>query len=176
MNELELEALMAEPPGGHNHGRKATAATSSDIPVGRKVELGQDARRSFLREGGWVRDDTLRPLDGESRWTGGRTHRGVLDEVEYVDEEKLAGLVRDNLGVSPNIVNLLYRPGYLAPHEKAVRDAIDKKFLALADAGGNMLALARVLGWPIEGPNAQGKYRSKKMERALARAREARDS
>lgn len=102
----------------------------------------------------------------EGRSAGGiTTHRGILHPDEYVDPKELRKLVERELGYTTREVHSVYvRPGGRLPDSKLdLREAIDARLLALQEAGGNMTALATVLG-----------IGERTMDRALSRAREAR--
>lgn len=159
MQHDELEALMEEPPGGHNHGRVATADGLEPLDNAQAQE--------FMREGGWSIVDTSRGSGGidvlGAADAGMTSHRGVLQGDEYIDVGRLKKLAEQALGFTYEEISSVYRQGPLSARQRELRDKIDSRLLALSRSGGNVAALGRVLGWSDP----------KTMERAVARAREA---
>ena len=153
--EGDLEALMQEPPGGLNYGR----VERNGLPL--SVEEMQAAE--FLGGGGWSVVHTAQSTEE----TGMTAHRGVVHPDEHIDMERVRALVEDNLGCPLAEIDEVYRAGKPTAIRARTRAVIDARLLALSRAGGNMTALARVLGWDVD---ADG---SRKMKRALARARAA---
>jgi hypothetical protein len=106
---------------------------------------------------------------------GGLTaHRGVLAPEEAVDLDVLRPMVEDALGFTYAEIAAAYREGRPSKDTLQLRARIDARLLELSRSGGNMIELAKALGWPIE-VGARGE-RSSKMARALARARQAEGS
>lgn len=104
------------------------------------------------------------------------THRGILHPDEYVNEPLLRQMVEAELGFTYEEVAAAYpdTPGSIPKELRQLRDKIDARLLALSRSGGNMTALARALGWPLSpGSSRTGGDNSRKMDRALARARRA---
>jgi hypothetical protein len=87
-------------------------------------------------------------------------HRGVLHPDEYVDELRLLIEVERQLGFTISEVWEAYCQGRKSAATRELRARIDARLLAVADAGGNMTALARIL-----------EVDTKTIGRALARAR-----
>lgn len=107
--------------------------------------------------GGW------RVVSGQGGW-GGRcgltAHRGVLHPDEYVDVHVFQALFERELGFTIRQVRSVHRQGRLSADQLALRSRVDARLLALTLAGGNMTALAQVVG-----------LRPESLRRALARAR-----
>jgi hypothetical protein len=109
---------------------------------------------------------------GNKGEAGIRSHRGVLHPDEYVDTEELRSAVEAELGFSYDEARAVYRQGRMTEAQLELRARIDARLLELAEAGGNMLALARCLGWRINGGRSgEGGASCRTMERALKRAR-----
>lgn len=103
---------------------------------------------------------------------GGLTaHRGVLHPEEAVDPDVFAPMIEDALGFTYAEIAAAYREGRPSNSTLQLRAQIDARLLELSRSGGNMIELAKALGWPIE-QGGKGEN-SRKMERALARARQA---
>ena len=165
----EFAQLMEEPPGGPNHGHRA-----SDNPEreGRQLPLGAEdwAAAEFARAGGWTIITDV--PGGEARgggWqrSGGTTHRGVLHPDEHVDNGALLALVEAEFGHTREDVHSVYRQGPLSDEKRQLRDVIDARVLALSRSGANVALLGRALGFPVKD---NGNCRA--MENALARARQ----
>lgn len=128
-------------------------------------EAGHPAyAEDWLASGGW---SVFRVRDGVVA-----THRGVLHPDEYVDANVLTSLVEDAFGFSLDQVSAVYRQGRKSPEQLALRDRIDARILAVREAGGNMVELAKALGL---GLRSHGES-SRVVDGALARARAARGS
>src|SRR5581483_4752339 len=97
---------------------------------------------------------------------GMTSHRGVLHPDEYVDEQQLRELVARALGFTFEQLEDAYRNGRPTADRARIRAQIDARLLALSRSGGNLTALARALGWEIEGNGT-----CRKIDRALERAR-----
>lgn len=103
---------------------------------------------------------------------GIRAHRGVLHPDEYVDAARARKMVEAELGFTYDDIKAVYRQGKKSDVQLELRERIDGRLLELANAGGNMVALGRLLGWRIEpGRKGAGGESCRTMERALARAR-----
>lgn len=162
----ELARLIEEPPGGDNHGWKATTAPEDSL---RSVRAGQvplgagDAQHfQFLRDGGWsivhTRDGSRAGINshGVNQYT-------VLHPEDYVDSETLIELLEAELGFTLEELHSVYSTGGRIPAERVeLRQRIDARLLALADAGANMDLFGRVTG--LNGST---------VDRALGRARAA---
>jgi hypothetical protein len=112
---------------------------------------------------------TARGHKGEA---GMRAHRGVLHPHEYLDADALRSAVEAELGFTYDEISTVYRQGRMTDAQIELRNRIDARLLAIAEAGGNMLALARCLGWKINhGWRGEGGASCRTMERALKRAR-----
>lgn len=167
MHEQEdLASIMEEPPGGENHGTVTSSYVDEDGGVRvTKTPLGPSLAR--LERGGYG-------VVTEKSHDGGLVaHRSVLHPDEHVDTEALQGLVERALGFTYEDISSVYRQGPLSPDQRQLRESIDARLLALSRSGGNMLALAKVLGWGVEASDDGGGPSSRTMERALARARDA---
>lgn len=159
----DIAAIMAEPPGGANHGRIATIDPEDE---GRWIDASPEAE--------WMRDDqgfgiveTSRGSDGRGTTYGAHdagmtTHRGVLHPDEYVDSSTLRLMIEKRLGFTYEEITSVYRQGPLAPESRQLRDKIDARMLALSRAGANMTVLADGLGIPV-----------RTIENAVRRARES---
>lgn len=160
----EYAALMQEPPGGENHGSVNLPISTAADGVGaserrRSLNAGEAQREEFLVAGGW----------GVVR---AGTHRGVLHRTEHIDLDEVRAAVEKHLGISIAEIEEAYKNGRPTVDRVRSRALIDAQLLALSRSGGNMLALARVLGWEVEGERSGGPS-CRKMERALERARAA---
>lgn len=153
----DLAGLMQEPPGGQNHGRKATADGYADF---------DGEAHDFLIDEGWSVVDIHERKERAGGLTG---HRGVLAPDDEVDRDVLQALVERELGFTYEEIASVYREGRPSTTTLQLRDEIDARLLELSRSGGNMIELAKALGWSIE--NGHRGERSKQMERALARAR-----
>jgi hypothetical protein len=112
----------------------------------------------FMAEGGWSVER-------------GTAHRGVLtaDEWRFLDRDALVADIEERLGFTLAELRSVYRSGRMSDAQRLLRARIDARLLELQRAGGNMSALARVLGWKCDARTRE----SWVMRRALARARAA---
>jgi hypothetical protein len=123
----------------------------------------------FLVDGGWTAIDSTR---GSKGWTPGArdagmtSHRGVLHPDEHVDPDALRAAVERELGFTIDDVQAVYRQGKKSATQVELRERIDARVLALANAGANLTLLGRALGFPVKD---NGNVRA--LENALARAR-----
>lgn len=157
----DLEEIMQEPPGGVNHGRMAGDDHWAPLSV-------EDAQaEEFLQQRGW----SLVEASTRGRDAGMSAHRSVTHPQEHIDQELLRVLVEDGLGFSFEEIQASYGNGRPSATRARTRADIDARLLALSRAGGNMLALARVLGWEIEEGNGRTGPGCRKLKRALQRAR-----
>lgn len=165
--EGDLEALMEEPPGGLNYGRTWLAPEGEEpraLPL--SVEDAQAAEfLSAEHGGGW----TIVHIAQSPEDTGMTAHRGVVHPDEHIDWERVRALVEDNLGCPLAEIEEVYCAGKPTAIRARARAVIDARLLALSRAGGNMLALARILGWAIDEERSDCRM----MRRALERARAA---
>lgn len=152
----EIESLMAEPPGGENHGRKAVEGhdLSGAHTLRQPLNVHDLQVRDFQIAGGWTVQ--------QGHQAGGTAHRGVLMPGEHVDVSVLRSKVEAGLGFTYAQISAVYSPGRLAASQRQLRARIDARLLALSRAGGNMALLAKVLD-----------LSEKTLDRALARARQS---
>jgi hypothetical protein len=94
--------------------------------------------------------------------------RSTENGSPYIDNERIKALVEEKLGFSLEQIETAYATGRPSAERLLIRDRVDARLLEIANAGGNMLALARVFGWGIVG---DGECRA--MAGALRRARAA---
>lgn len=153
MSTLDFEALMQEPPGGNNFGRRDGEP------------LGADDSGEFLLDGGWTIVDTS--SGGERRRV--KAHRGVTHPDEYIDPEALRVEVENLFGFSAAQVSEAFSPGRPSASRLELRDHVDARMLEISELGGNMVALGRSLGLAI-GDSGNG-ARCWAIERSLSRAR-----
>lgn len=164
----DLEAIMQEPPGGPNFGRTRLSgwlspAEGGDVPVA-QLSTQEAQSAEFMREGGWTVVHTAQSTEE----TGMTAHRGAVHPDEHIDLERVRDLVEINLGCPLAEIEEVYRAGRPTTHRARTRAVIDARLLALSRAGGNMTALSRVLGWPVDETGSCWR-----MKQALARARAA---
>jgi hypothetical protein len=138
-------------------------STFLETREGRRTEMrtSPEAREFMRSTDGW------RVVSGkDGGWIdrcGMVAHRGVLHRDEYVDEMRLLVAVERQLGFMLIDVWEAYCQGRKSAAQRAQRDRIDARLLEIADAGGNMELLARIL-----------EVDRKTIGRALARARQVR--
>lgn len=112
---------------------------------------------------------------GDESYAGMVAHRGVLSDREFLllDWDVVEQLVVARLGVTMDELAACYpEKGTVTNEMRPTRDHVDSRFLAIQEAGGNILQLATVLGWPISKEDG----RCWKIERAVARAKKARET
>ena len=163
MKDQEYEDLMQEPPFGPNHGRSDGA-----VPLGQRE---QQAREMLGVEGFTVvGPDVPFERGGVTGQRAGNPNPFTSDLD--VDEDVLRGVVEETLGFTVEEINAVYpkTAGGLTATQRALRANIDARLLAVSRSGGNMLLLARVLGWTINTVN--DKSTCSMMYRALRRARQ----
>jgi hypothetical protein len=167
----ELAHLMEEPPGGPNHGHRAS--TNPEVE-GSHVPLGADEWQAaeFMRGGGWSIVTAQ-----ERGWAAGmHAHRGAVHPDEYVDDAAVLAGVESALGFTVEEVQSVYarnaKGGPLPGHLRELRGRLDARLLALSRSGGNLLLLARLLGLHVKAGDAQGGASCDAIERALVRARD----
>lgn len=131
--------------------------------------LVEPEAQEWLARGDWH----VASVTGGGRSGGLVSHRGVIHPDEYVDYGVLASEVEDSLGFSLDEVGAAYRQGRKASDTVALRDRIDARILAVVEAGGSRVWLARVLGWAIT-RTADGTEESRTLRRVLERAKLAR--
>lgn len=169
--DLAAAGLMPDPLPGHSSVNSRGEGVDPSV-TRRSAELDpEDA--DFMSAGGWSVVD-IRWGDEEN---GGLTsHRGVLHPDEYVDTDALADAVAHELGFTMDEIRAAYRPGRPRADVLDLRARVDARLLEVAEAGGNMVELGRALGWVMSPPTPSGGGEScRNVERALARARAARD-
>lgn len=124
-------------------GRRAEARTSPEA-------------RDFMRAAdGW---SVVSPAFGDRGGMVG--HRGPVHPDEYVDEWRVFIEAQRQLGFNIAEVWESYCQGRKSAAQRELRDRIDARLLAIANAGGNLTALARIF-----------EVDNKTFQRALARAR-----
>lgn len=168
-HDIDLVALMEEPPHGHNDGRSASADPEVE---GRNLPLNTEAwkSRELMQGQGFAVVETHRGSNGRPGKTYGAgdagmsAHRGILHPDEYVDETELADLAASELGFTTLEVRKAYvrDGGRPANDTLALRARLDARLVEVQAAGGDMTALAHALGMG-----------ERTMDRALARGREA---
>ena len=167
----DLAAAGLLPDGDHTvvgPGGVSLPATTSRQHERRKARLDH-VSRGQLYEGGWH----VVSIKGGDEEGGVTSHRGVLHPDEYVDYERLVGLVEDALGFSYDDVRAVYRQGRLSDTQRELRDRIDARLLALSRAGGNIVELGRVLGLRVRTDRPGGGDDCPVLDSALRRARAA---
>jgi hypothetical protein len=100
-------------------------------------------------------------IKGGDQEGGVTAHRGVLHPDEYVDKERVLFEAENRLGFTLADLWDVYCQGPKDPDTRQHRARIDARLLEVAEAGGNMELLARVLDLD-----------RKTIGRALARARQ----
>lgn len=156
--------------------RPEDSGDREDDPIDRADGMAKE--HNFHAEFGWESDGTqfgyIVAENNESN-AGMVAHRGVLDEREFdlLDWGKVREITLAKLGVSHDQFEFAYsdRAGKPSPAARAVRDHVDERLLAISEAGGNMAQLANILLWDVDPVRG-----SRKMRRALERAREAREA
>lgn len=152
------EGLMQEPPGGENFGKldgyslHSAEWQASDLMMSRNFGITDEGH------GG----------------TKGNPNGAPLHPDMFVDESVLRQKVEEVLGFTYEEITSVYvdSPGSIPVVQRQLRDKIDARLLALSRSGANMTAVARILGWSIS-TNLAGKKNSRKMSRALDRAKRA---
>jgi hypothetical protein len=128
---------------GRAEGRRGVSATAAPHV------------RDWLAAGGW---------HVASHGSCGLTaHRGVLHPDEYVDEWRVYKEAERRFGFKLAEVWEVYCQGRKSAAQLALRALIDARLLDIAEAGGNLTALARIF-----------EVDTKTFGRALARARQVR--
>lgn len=161
--EPDYAELMQEPPGGFNYGSRdgtallAEAAQAADVRRDRGFSVVNPSK-------GTSNNESLGAADA-----GMSAHRGVVQYGQHIDAGRVRQLVTQALGFTAEQFATAYAPGRPTSERLALRERIDARLLDLQRKGGNMLALARVLGWPIR----EDKGECRRMAAALARARRA---
>lgn len=115
------------------------------------------------RHGGW--------LDGGfGDRCGLVSHRGILHPDEYVDKPRLVSTLERELGFTIADVRAVYCQGRPSRAKLELRARVDARMLELAEAGGNMALLARLLGYYVHNGSCST------LARAMARARQQREA
>jgi hypothetical protein len=100
-------------------------------------------------------------------------HRGVLHRAEWLGlGPQTTRMVEAKLGFTVEEIRSCYKHGGIPSERRELRARIDARFLELAEAGGHMATLARVLGFSYS-PTRQTYWT---MERALKRARQLKEA
>lgn len=94
--------------------------------------------------------EDFRPGDLEYERGGLTAHRGILQEGEWVDEERLLELLEEQLGYSREDILWAYSSGKPEGDRLVLRDELDLLFLELSRYGANMTELGRMLGFFVE--------------------------
>ena len=84
-------------------------------------------------------------IKGGDAGGGVTSHRGVLHPDEYVDKSRLLVEVERRLGFTSAELRKVYVQGRKSRAQRELRARIDRRLHEVADAGGNLAALARVL-------------------------------
>lgn len=185
--EQDITAIIEEPPGGANHGRRTNridaGADNRDIndsarPGASRFAQALDAehhqREEFMRGGGFAVVTTRSGSTGRGgyeaygyRDAGMTTHRGVLHPEEHIHQGELVALIEREMGYTIDQLHSVYSRGGgpLPGALRALRTAIDCRLLELSESGANMEALYEITG-------LAGRTARHAMERARA-AREA---
>lgn len=139
----DLESLMSEPPGGHNHGHRATDHLFIEDEGGelqqRWTTLETQSMDRREREGYGV----VYPGHGGTR---GNPNGAIVHPDVHVDGDHLRTLVEEAFGFRLAQVTAVYSSKRLDGEARALRAKMDARILALYEAGANMGALARLLG------------------------------
>lgn len=167
MNEEDWIELMEEPAGGYNHGKRYSDSVDEDSGLSKNLGLDR-YKDSYLEE--------IDPAD--YYYKGMVAHRGVLHtwehdgddarlhkETEYVDEELLEASVSKFLEEDLGEVRRIYGPGGLSSSDLEIRARMDEKFLQIFEAEGELLMLAKVLGFSVKS-NRECRVMTKAMQRA----------
>jgi len=135
-------------------------STFLETREGRRAEMrtAPEARDFMRSTDGWR---VVSPDHGDR--CGMVAHRGVLHPGEYVDEWRVFLEVERRFGFDLADFAVAYCQGRKSAAQRELRDRIDQRLLGIADAGGNLELLARVL-----------EIDRKTIGRALARARQVR--
>lgn len=144
----DLEALMQEPPGGHNHGRQTR---EEGKPPSAAVSTEDMVASEFLSDDNtvaWSLVNTRRGTGpGGTQDAGMTSHRGVLHPDEHVNAEVLYRELERSLGISLQEFDAAYRSrGKPTTEIMATREKMDQVFLEVVEAGGNVEELAKILG------------------------------
>ncbi len=104
------------------------------------MDVREAQRTEWLREGGWT------PVSPGSAYSGGLVaHRGVLHPDEYVDYANLLPVLEERLGFTLDDFLSIRKPGRPSAEMRKTRRWIEKRLTEVADAGGNLLVLSRLL-------------------------------
>ena len=162
---------MEEPPHGWNHGIKRIDINDvQDEEDSNHSTPGPYRPRHYLNlKDRTYRDDTEMVPEEDLYYYGMRAHRGILQEDEFVDMEALWEMIEQELGVSLDEINELFRAGNPNPERLRKKSALEDRFLEISEAGGNMAVLASAIGWSVD---VEGRCRT--MKKALRRAKDRR--
>lgn len=148
MNDMQdIRAIMEEPPGGGNFGRRR-----------RVMDDGTDASTGTVR---WEPLDINDMVGRDAIFTGGFSitvpgHGGTkgnpggntIHPDEYVDEDVLHDMAMKELGFSDEDLALCYvrGTGKKPPEVVALREAMDARFLQLYREGTHIGHLSEAIG------------------------------
>jgi hypothetical protein len=171
----DLASLMTDTPVANNSGRQA----SRRMPIvkdGYDGEIWPSAHKSLesstLEARAGVQDGSLTPVTKvDLYYLGARSYDAggsvLLDkEWESLDLDGLRSELLSALGFTREEYDLISRTGSPRPEHRALRERWDEALLTLYEEGGQMLPLARVMGWHIDASN-----HCLRIRRALKRAR-----
>ena len=128
----------------------------------------REGRRAEMRTAPEARDfmRSARGWHVVARGKGGTVaHRGAVHPDEYVDEWRVFIEAQRHFGFTLADVWEVYCQGRKSPAQRALRARIDARLLELANAGGDLTALARIFEVDV-----------KTFARALVRARQQEDN
>lgn len=162
---------MRQDPVGANHGWRTPDLDDPDWE-GAQVDLraAKRPRKSLSRDDHELEGEVHDIHPDDLYYFGMVAHRGILHPDEFVDLAALQSGMEQILGKSLSEIEAAYAPGRPDPGRSASMHFWDEEFLRIQDAGGNMLLLAKVLGWKVQ-PHGE----CRKMSKALRRARQRRE-
>lgn len=177
-----LATLMEESPVGENHGTSAIPLqyghdTSPGHLSGGSVEVEVTPSPFKPRKALNSKDhEALSATQGivsdprEFYYLGMTAHRGVLHPDEYADYEALIFAIEMRLGFTVERIQFLYSKPNPSKADIPDKEKLEDIFLELSESGGNVVMLARILGFYVR----EDGY-CKVMHRAIERARSRRD-
>jgi phage terminase small subunit len=128
------------------------ATTAASLQDERRRARTAPGVLEWLQRGGW-------------HAVKGTAHRGVLHPDEYLDEEAVRAMFERELGFTVAQVRSVHRQGRTSKAQRELRTRVDARLLAISRAGGNMTALAGVVG-----------LQPKSLQRALSRASQTKEA